>query len=183
MKRLASPILIAMICASMMSSTQVFSQQSSSMAPADPLTKFFTGSGTCTGKSLDKDMKSSHATTGKYTAERVLDGHWVVIHYNEDQSSEAKKPFQVIQYFGYDVAKKHYVAVGVYNSAGSYSLGTSAAWDGDSITFDEGDAGKPPAFRDSFTTGNGGFTGHTGMQRDKNGKWVKTDEEKCAKSS
>ncbi|HKR76862.1 MAG TPA: DUF1579 family protein [Rhodanobacter sp.] len=182
MKHSASSVLIALVCASAMGSAQVFSQESTSPAPTDQLASFFVGSGSCTGNTLGKDMKSSHATTGKYTAERALDGHWVVVRYNEDQSAAAPKPFRVVQYFGYDAAKKRYVAVGVYNAAGTYSIGTSAGWDGDSIAFDEGDAGKPAAFRDTFTSGHGGFAGHTGMMRDKNGKWIKTDEETCTKT-
>ena len=36
-------------------------------------------------------------------------------------------------------------------------------------------------FRDTFTrTGAKGLT-HTGTRQDKNGKWVKTDEETCQK--
>lgn len=183
MKRIASPILIALICASAMGSAQVFSQESGSQAPADSLARFFTGSGTCTGRAVGKDMKSFHATTGKYTAERVLDGHWVAIRYDgKDTNAADSKPFHVVQYFGYDAKRKRYVAVGVYNSAGSYSIGTSAGWEGDSITFDENDGGKSDTIRDTFTTGHDSFTGHTGMMRDKAGKWVKTDEETCTKS-
>lgn len=182
MKRTAHPVLIALVCASALGSAQVLSQESASLAPAGPLARFFTGSGSCTGKALGKDRKTFYATTGKYAAERVLDGHWVVAHYDQDPSAAAPQSFQVVQYFGYDAAKKRYVAVGFYNVAGTYSIGTSAGWDGDSIAFDEGDAGKPAAFRDIFTSSHGGLAGHTGMIRDKNGKWIKVDEETCTGS-
>ena len=179
--KLASPLLITVLGASIVSATQVLSQQSASAASADPLARFFTGSRSCSGKSQDRDMKSFHATTGKYTAEKVLDGHWVVIRYDEDKSAKSKEPFRVVQYFGYDMAKKNYVAIGLYNAAGVYSIGTSAGWKGGSITFDEGDTGKGPVFRDTFTTSHGAFTRHTGMMRDQDGQWVETDEETCTK--
>lgn len=180
MKRIITSTLIGLIFATAIGA-RVSSQESPAPSPEDQLAKFFVGSGTCTGKTLNKDMKSSRTTTGKYTAVRALDGHWIEIRYNEDATAASPKPFGVIQYFGYDQAKKRYVAVGVYNAAGTYSVGTAKGWNGDTITFDENDEGKPAAYRDSFTSGNGRFASHTGMLRDKNGKWIKTDEESCIK--
>jgi hypothetical protein len=180
MKCIWSISLIALTCAAALAVTQVNAQESKSTAPAGQLDKFV-GSGTCTGKTLGPDMKAFHATTGKYSGEKVLDGNWVVIHYDEDQSTAVPKPFHVVQYFGYDKAKKGYVSVLVDNSGSGYSTGTSAGWKGDSISFDESMAGQPVAFRDSFTSSNG-MSSHTGTMRDKNGKWVKTDEENCKSS-
>lgn len=181
MKRLAAPILVALIGASVLGSAQLLSKDSASAA--DPLARFYTGSRSCTGKTMQKDMKTFRNNSGKYTAERTLDGHWVVIHYREDASPGNDKPFSVVQYFGYDAEKKQYIAIGVYNSAGYYSVGTSAGWQGDSITFDEkSDVDKPAAYRDIFTASDGAITSHTGMARDPNGQWIKTDEEKCSKA-
>jgi hypothetical protein len=183
MKHPASPILVAVISACMIGSMPLLSKDSAPGAGADPLARFMTGSRSCTGQSQSPDMKSMRNSSGKYTAERTLDGHWVVIHYQENASAQIKQPFQVIQYFGYDANKKQYLAIAVYNAAGMYTVGTSAGWQGDSITFDEGDgdASHPPMFRDTFTAAPDGLAKHTGMMRDQSGKWVKTDEETCNK--
>ncbi|HJU25278.1 MAG TPA: DUF1579 family protein, partial [Rhodanobacteraceae bacterium] len=177
MKHATSIPLIALACAAALGVTQVSAQESTSAASAGALDKFV-GSGTCTGKTLGHDMKAFHDTTGKYSGEKVLEGNWVVIHYDEDQSAAVPKPFHVVQYFGYDKAKKRYASVLVDNSGSSYATGTSDGWKGDSISFDESLDGQPVAFRDSFTSSNGMAT-HTGMMRDKHGKWIKTDEEHC----
>lgn len=138
----------------------------------------FVGSGTCSGKSLDANMKSFHATTGKYSGERVLDGKWVQVRYDEDQGATVKKPYHVIQYIGYDT-RGRLIAVTVDNSGSGYATGTSTGWKGGSVSFDESMNGKPASFRDTFTSGPNGMSGHTGRMRDKSGKWTKTDEETC----
>ncbi|MEO7149275.1 MAG: DUF1579 family protein, partial [Rhodanobacteraceae bacterium] len=146
----------------------------------------FVGSGTCSGNVMAMGKDSGHATTGKYSGEKVLGGNWVVIHYDEDQTSVNPKPFHVAQYFGYDAAKKRYVSVTFDNSgAGSgYSTGTSSGWKDDSLTLDNTASmgGRTVAGRDVFTKSDSGMSGHTGMMRDKNGKWAKTDEETCHKA-
>ena len=154
--------------------------QDKTAAASSALDKFV-GSGSCTGKSLDSNMKAFHAITGKFSGEKVLDGNWVVIHYDEDQSAAAPKPYHVIQYIGYDAAKKRYVATMVDNSGSGHFSGTSPGFKGDSITFDESTGGKPASFRDTFTTSQG-LSSHVGTMRDKTGKWVKTDEETCKSS-
>ena len=177
MQRTTSITLIALACAAALAATQVDAQESRSSASAGALDKFV-GSGTCSGKTLGSDMKAFHDTTGKYTGEKVLDGNWVVIHYDENQSAAVPRPYHVIQYIGYDSAKKRYMAVTVDNSGSGYSTGTSTGWKGDSITFDESMGGKPASIRDTFTSSNG-MSSHTGTMRDKSGKWIKTDEEHC----
>jgi uncharacterized protein DUF1579 len=178
MKRTSLAIFAALVCASApFAIGQVSAQQAGASSQAGTLDRFV-GNGTCSGKSLGADMKSFHATTGKYSGEKTLDGNWVVIRYDEDQSAAVPKPFHVVQYFGYDKANKRYVSVLVDNSGSGYSTGASTGWKGDSISFDESMAGQPVAFRDSFTSNNG-MSSHTGTMRDKSGKWVKTDEESC----
>lgn len=181
MKRTASLSLIALACATTFAITQVEAQESQASASAGQLDKFV-GSGTCTGNVMAMGKNPGHATTGKYTGEKVLDGNWVVIHYDEDQSAVNPKPFHVIQYFGYDTAKKRYVSVLVDNAEASYSTGTSPGWKGDSITFDESMSGGPVSFRDTFTNNGSGMSSHMGTMRDNHGKWIKTDEENCKSS-
>ena len=181
MKRTTSICLIALACAAALAVTQVNAQESKPSGSAGQLDKFV-GSGTCSGKSMNEDMKGFHETTGKYTAEKVLDGNWVQVRYDEDQSAAVSKPYHVIQYIGYDAAKKRYMAVTVDNSGSGYSTGTSAGWKGDSVTFDESMDGKPASIRDTFTTSGSNMSGHVGTMRDKSGKWIKTDEEHCQSS-
>lgn len=178
MKRTTSICLIALACAAALAVTQVNAQESQSTASADQLDKFV-GSGTCSGKSLDKDMKSFHATTGKFSSQKVLDGNWVEVRYDEDKSAAVANPYHVIQHIGYDAATKRYVGVTVDNSGGGYSTGVSKGWKGDSITFDESIGDKPASFRDTFTSSGSGMSSHVGTMRDKNGKWIETDEEHC----
>lgn len=168
--------IAVLACAAAIMATEVSAQQPS--GSADPLGKFV-GSGTCTGQTLGEDMKAFHATTGKFSSQKVLDGNWVEIRYDEDRSTVVTKPFHVVQYIGYDTAKKRYVSVLVENSGSGYSTGTSSGWKGDSITFDESVDGKPASFRDTFTNSSNGMSSHTGTMRDKRGKWIKTDEEHC----
>lgn len=183
MKRTSLAIFPALVYAcAWFAASPASAQQAAAPSPAGALDKFV-GSGTCSGKSLDKDMKSFHATTGKFDGEKVLDGHWVRIQYDEDQSATVAKPYHVIQYIGYDAPSKRYFAVTVDNSGSGYSTGTSTGWKGGSITFDESMDGKPASFRDTFTTSSNGMSGHTGTMRDKNGKWIKTDEESCHNAS
>jgi len=180
-KRTTFICLITLGSAAALAVTQVNAQESKPSASAGQLDKFV-GSGTCSGKSINEDMKGFHETTGKYTAEKVLDDNWVQVHYDEDQSAAVSKPYHVIQYIGYDVAKKRYMAVAVDNSGSGYSTGTSTGWKGDSITFDESMGGKPASMRDTFTTSGSSMSSHTETMRDKTGKWIKTDEEHCKSS-
>lgn len=167
--------ITAFACATAFTAIQAGAQQPS--GSTDPLGKFV-GSGSCTGQALGEDMKAFHATSGKLHAQKVLDGNWVEIRFDEDPRADNPKPFSVVQYIGYDKARKRYVSVLVDNSGSGYSTGTSTGWKGDSISFDESLAGQAVGFRDIMTSSNGRF-GHTGMLRDKHGKWIKADEEHC----
>ena len=181
MNRINSTILASMICISSALLAGQVAAQDKPAAVSDPLGRFV-GNGTCTGSVLAMGNKAGHPTTGKYSARKVLDDHWVEMRYDEDSSTTVAKPFHVVQYFGYDTPKKRYVSVLIDNSEDSYSTGTSAGWQGDSITFDESSDGKSVSFRDAFTTGPAGMSSHTGWMKNKSGKWVKTDEESCKNS-
>ena len=150
-------------------------------AAEDRLSRF-EGSGTCTGKELAG--KTPHDTTGKYRGERVLDGRWVAIHFDEDQASGQSHAFKVVQFVGYDSAAKQFVTVTFDNASASYSTGTSTGWNGDAITFESSATvdGKRTVVRDVFATTGSGMSTHTGLMRNAQGKWVKTDEETCKTS-
>lgn len=183
MKRTSLAIFTALVCAS---APFVFSrapaQQAAASSPSGQLDRFV-GDGNCTGNVMAMDKHPGHATTGKFHGEKTLDGHWVVIHYDEDKTAANPKPFSVVQYIGYDNAKKRFIAVTFDNSGAPYSMGTSQGWQGDAITFDERAEGvEGLVFRDTFTNGDSGLASHIGTMKDKHGKWVKTDEETCRKA-
>lgn len=180
MKRTTLAILAALFCASPFA----IGQTSVGASPQSDQLDRFVGAGTCTGNEMAMGKNPGHATTGKFHGEKTLDGHWIAIHYDEDQTAANPKPFSVVQYVGYDTAKKHYVTVSFTNTGESYSTGISPGWTGNSITFDETvwTNGKPTSYRDVFTDGDSGMSSHTGMLKDKDGKWVKTDEEHCHKA-
>ncbi|MGH8040791.1 MAG: DUF1579 family protein [Rudaea sp.] len=144
----------------------------------------FVGSGICSGNVMAMGKNPGHASTGKYHGEKTLDGHWVVIHYDEDQTAANPKPYHVAQYFAYDAREKQFVSVTFDNMGESYSTGTSPGWKADTFTVDENQTthGKTVTFRDAFTKSGDGMSSHTGTMRDKHGKWVKTDEETCHKA-
>ena len=151
MKHATSAIIITLVCASASFTAQrVLAQTTGAPSPLDQLDDFV-GDGICTGHVMAMGSKPGHDTTGKYSAEKVLDGNWVVVHYDQDQSAATSKPYHVIQYIGYDASRKRFIAVTVDNSGSGYSTGTSAGWKGDSITFDESMDGKPASIRDTFT--------------------------------
>lgn len=182
MKRTSLAIFAALVCTSAPFAIGQ-AQPAGASSPPDQLDGFI-GDGTCTGNMMAMGKNPGHATTGKFHGEKTLDGHWVVIHYDEDQTTANPKPFSVAQYIGYDPAKKHFVTVLFDNSGASYGTGVSSGWTGNTVTFDETVwmDGKRASFRDIFTNGDSGMSSHTGMMRDKDGKWVKTDEETCHKA-
>ena len=181
MKLSTLAIASTVVCtAASLGTGSVLAQDFTSSSPMDQLSELV-GDGVCTGTVMAMGKKPSHATTGKYHGEKTLDGHWVVLRYDEDKSAAVAKPFSVVQYFGYDAARKRFVSVLVDNSGESYSTGTSAAWKNDSIVFDETTNGKTN-FRDAFTSSQPGMKSHTGWMKDEHGKWVKTDHEDCKPS-
>jgi hypothetical protein len=184
MKRTPLAILAALICSTApFASGQTSAKPASAASPSAQLDRFV-GTGTCTGNEMAMGKNPGHATVGKFHGKKTLDGHWVAIHYDEDQTAANAKPFSVVQYFGYDATKKHFVTVLFTNTGDSYSTGVSTGWKGNAITFDETVwmDGKPASFRDVFTDGDSGMSSHTGLMKDKSGKWVKTDEETCHKA-
>ncbi|WIG56322.1 MAG: hypothetical protein OJF61_002110 [Rhodanobacteraceae bacterium] len=152
-----------------------------SAAPMDQLSEFV-GNGVCTGSVMAMGKTPSHASTGKYHSEKTLDGHWIVIHYDEDSGAGVAKPYHVIQYISYDPTKQRFVSVAFDNSSPGYSVGSGTGWkQGDAFTLDETQVmgGKPVVFRDTFTRSGSNVSTHIGTMRDEHGKWVKTDEEDC----
>lgn len=184
MKRTSLAIFAALVCMSApLAIGQASAQPAVASSPSNQLDGFV-GDGICTGNMMAMGKNPGHATTAKYHSEKMLGGHWVAMHYDEDQTAANPKPFSVVQYVGYDAANKHFVTVLFDNSGESYGTGVSSGWKGNTITFDESIAmgDKRASFRDTFTNGVSGMSSHTGTMRDKSGKWVKTDEETCHKA-
>lgn len=139
----------------------------------------FLGDGTCTGNLVA--AKSPHETRAKLHGEKTLGDRWVVIRYDEETTPSNSRPYHVTQYFSYDAKAGHFVDVLLDSSGESYSAGTSSGWQGNAITFENTDftSGSHPPFRDVFTRRGAKVISHTGYERSKSGKWVKTDEETC----
>lgn len=138
----------------------------------------FLGDGTCTGNLLA--TKAPHGTSATYHGEKTLGDRWVVVRYDEGDTSSNPRPFHVVQYFTYDPKAGRFVDVEVDN-AGESGTGTSSGWQGDVITFENTDfaSGSHPRFRDVFRRRGGLVVSHTGYSPDKTGKWIKTDHETC----
>lgn len=180
MKRKTVAVSVALVCSALSLGIGIAAANDfKSASPTDQLSEFV-GNGVCTGNVMAMGKKPGHATTGKYSGTKILDGNWIELRYDEDSSVAAPRPFHVVQYFRYDKARMRYVSVLVDNSGSGYSTGTSAGWKGDGITFDEAEAGQPVAYRDTFTRSvSSGMSRHMGKMRDEHGKWIKTDEENC----
>lgn len=158
---------------------QAIAEDSKSISPMDEL-GMLVGDGTCTGNMMAMGKSPGYATTGRYHGEKTLDGHWVVIRYDEDKSDVNPKPFHVQQYFNYDPDKKMFVAVQFDNISTGFTPATSPGLKGDTMTFEytESVQGKMVSLRDVFTR-TAAEKIHTGMMRNQKGEWVKTDEEVC----
>lgn len=180
MKPIRSTLCLAIACAAPLLGHGQAMAQNMTPSPLDQLSGF-AGDGTCTGNAM---MKPGHATAAKYHGEKTLGDRWFVVRYDEDATASNAKPYHVTQYFGYDAKAGHFVDVLLDNSGGSYAAGTSHGWQGDFITFENTDftSGSHPLFRDVFTRHGGQVISHTGYERDKSGKWVKTDHEVCKRT-
>src|ERR1700733_6915154 len=101
MKRMNSAILAALVCASASLTVQHVSAQTTGAASQLDQLSDFLGDGKCTGNTMAMEKNPGHASFGHVHGEKTLDGNWIVIHYDEDQTAENKKPYHVVQYFGY----------------------------------------------------------------------------------
>lgn len=178
MKPTASALYGALACVSSLLYFGQAGAQDKMPSQLDQLSGFL-GEGTCTGNLLA--AKSPHATSATYHSEKTLGDHWIVVRYDEEAGSANSKPYHVVQYFGYDAKAGHFVDVLLDNSGGSYAAGASSGWQGDVLTFENTDftSGSHPLFRDVFTRRGGLVFSHTGYERDKKGKWIRTDHETC----
>lgn len=184
MNRTSLAVLAALACASAPFATgKTPAQQMDASSPSSQIATFV-GDAICAGTFMAMGKAPTHADTGKYHAEKTLDGHWVVVHYRQDPSAANPDPFEIVQYFGYDPASKRYLTVMVGNGAGVHGAGSSPGWKDHSITFDEVEwaRGKSHPSRETFTTGDSGLSGYTAWMQDKQGTWIKAYEETCHKA-
>ena len=182
MKPTSSTLRAAIACASSLLYFGPAGAQDTMSSRLDQLSGFI-GEGTCTGNLLMG--KPQHATSARYHSEKTLGDHWVVVQYDEETTSSNSRPYHVAQYFSYDPKAGHFVDVLLDNSGESYGAGTSSGWQGDVITFENtvlASGGAHYVFRDVFTRSGSKVISHTGYQRDKTGKWVKTDHEICKRT-
>ncbi|MDE2450733.1 MAG: DUF1579 family protein [Gammaproteobacteria bacterium] len=180
MKPTSSTLYAALACASSLLYLGPAAAQDSIPPQLDQLSSFL-GDGACTGNLL---MKPGQRTTAKYHGEKVLGDHWIVVRYDEDATPSNTRPYHIVQYFSYDVKAGRFVDVALDNSGTSYGAGTSSGWQGDVITFENTVLAGASQYvlRDVFTLHGTKVASHTGYQRDKSGKWVKTDQEICKRT-
>ena len=176
MKPIPSILCLAVACAAPLLGLGRAVAQDMASSQLNQLSGFI-GDGTCTGNLLA--AKSAHATSARYHAEKTLGDRWVVVRYDEDTTSSNSTPYHVAQYFSYDPKAGHFVDVLLDNSGENFGAGSSSGWQGDAITFENTVLASGYVFRDVFTRSGSQVVSHTGYQRDKSGKWVKTDHEIC----
>lgn len=136
----------------------------------------FVGDWDCSGQVFAHGAALAHATEARAHGEQAAGGRWVLFRYDEVKTAANPKPFHIDQYFGYDPAAKQFVSVAV-DTVGHFSE-TAPGWSGDTITFDEVADGKVVG-HDTFTLDGRDGISHSGADRNKEGEWIKTDEETC----
>ena len=179
MKYMSLGILIMLACASApLTAGDAYAADAANPSPLDPF-RFMVGEWDCTGQVYAHGTVLARPTRARVHGEEAAGGHWVLFRYDEIQTAENPRPFHIDQYFGYDPATKQYVSVAV--DVGGYFAETGSGWSGDSITFDESADGKVIG-HDTFTKKGQDEISHSGTDMDKEGKWIKTDEETCHRS-
>jgi len=153
-------------------------------SPASDELDRLVGDSICAGHIAGMGKDPGQDTSGRFHGERTLDGHWVMVQYEQDRSAARPKPFKVTMYLGFDPAARRYRLVMVGNGDGVYSVGSSPGWKGNTLTFDEVETahGAPHRTREAFTAAGSGLAGYTGWFRDTQGNWIKFDEETCHKT-
>lgn len=144
----------------------------------------FLGSWTCTGKGLATPMGPEHATEAKLGAAHVLDGFWVVFHYDETKTAANPMPYHAAGFMGYDPGDKVFLER-CHDNMGAFCNLTSKGWVGDVLTFEGPGSmgGQKMALRDIFTKKSAVEIVHAGEAQGPDGKWMKTDEETCTKAA
>jgi len=146
------------------------------VAPPIGQFSFLVGEWECTGRVFAHGTVPAHATTAHVHGEEAAGGRWVLFRYDEAPTAQDPRPFHIDQYFGYDPAIKKFVSVAV--DVGGYFSETSPGWVGDSITFEEVTDGNIVG-HDTFIRRGQDEIAHSGEDKDKQGQWIKTDEETC----
>lgn len=145
---------------------------------------YFHGSWTCSGKAFATPMGPEHATEAKLGIAHVLDGYWVVFHYDEEKTAANAMPYHAAGFIGYDPGEKAFLER-CQDSFGGWCNTTSKGWMGDVLTF-EGPGtmdGKKMTVRDIFTKKGPSEVMHAGEMQGPDGTWTRTDEETCTKAA
>jgi hypothetical protein len=180
MKPMHTTLYAAIACASSLLFIAPAGAQNKMSSQLDKLNGFV-GDGTCTAKIMAMGKSPEKVASGKLHGEKTLGDRWIVVRFDETATATSPKPYHVAQYFTYDAKASHFVDVLFDNSGASYGAGTSDGWQGASITFENTDFtnGSHALSRDVFTRHGAHVVSHAGYLRDKQGKWIKTDEETC----
>jgi hypothetical protein len=176
MKRTTLTLFAALACTiAAPSIQQARAQKADAKAPLDQFDAFV-GDWNCTGKMPAFGETPAHATTARAHGEKAVGDQWILVRFDEEKTAASPNPFHIDQYFGYDSTKKQFVTVAAHS--GGYFSGSSKGWSGDSITFDETGADKSTS-RDTFGRNGQDEISHYSSEKNKEGKWIKGDEETC----
>jgi hypothetical protein len=176
MKQTTLAMLTMLICTSaLLTVNDAYAQEDDALSQVNQFS-FLIGDWNCSGHVFAHGTSLAHATTARVHGEKAAGGHWILFRYDEDKTAVNPKPFHIDQYFGYDSTMKKFVSVAV--DVGGYFSETGSGWSGNSITFDE-IADDKIIGHDIFTRNGQVEISHSGADLDKEGKWIKTDEETC----
>lgn len=176
MKQTTFAMLTMLVCApALLTVNDTYAQEVGALTQVDQF-GFLVGDWNCAGQVFAHGTSLAHATTAHVHGEKAAGGHWILFRYDEDKTAVNPKPFHIDQYFGYDSTEKKFVSVAV--DVGGYFSETSPGWSGNSITFDE-IADNKIIGHDTFTRNSQNEISHSGADKNKEGKWIKTDEESC----
>jgi Protein of unknown function (DUF1579) len=143
---------------------------------------FLSGEWICKGTVFANPMGPEHATEGIARGAKAVGGRWLHVTYDEKATPANPTPGRFAMYFGFDTASKKFVE-SCFDSFGGYCQQFSDGWQNDVLTFDgtQTSEGQKVNVRDVFTRKGAAAMVHYSEMQDQAGKWVKTDEESCAR--
>jgi hypothetical protein len=139
----------------------------------------FIGTFQCTGTTFASPMGPEHPTKATVHGTWTLGGTWIQIRYTEIKTAQNPHPYDVLELWSYDEARKAFVA-GSADVTGGYGTSESPGWQGDKLVFTgpTHNGGTTSNGRDTFTRVGKDEADHEG-EIEVNGTWQKLDKEVC----
>jgi hypothetical protein len=137
------------------------------------------GSWTCTGRTFGPGPE--HATSATLTFTWQLEGFWLEVRYDEQQTAANPVPFRSISEWGFDDVQQSLAAAMVDDLSG-FVTATTAGWQGDKLAL-EGTAhryARQFQARDTFVRHGDDQLAHT-LEANVNDSWIKLHEDACSR--